>query len=77
MKTAALIAALGAILIAAAVAIVMAWRSAQVEIGVFGWLVIGIGAVLSVILGGGLMALSFYSARRGFDERLNDQDPDR
>ncbi|MBL8557878.1 MAG: hypothetical protein JNM47_04110 [Hyphomonadaceae bacterium] len=77
MKTAALIAALGVILIGSAVAIVMAWRSAQVEIGVFGWLVIGIGALLAVILGGGLMALSFYSARRGFDERLNEQDPER
>jgi len=77
VKTAALIAALGVILIGSAVAIVMAWRSAQVEIGVFGWLVIGIGALLAVILGGGLMALSFYSARRGFDERLNEQDPER
>lgn len=77
MKTAALIATLGAILIGAVVAIVMAWQSAQVEIGVFGWLVIGIGAVLAVILGGGLMALSFFSARRGFDERVNDQDGER
>lgn len=77
MKTAVLVAALGAILIGAVAAIVMAWRSAPVEIGVFGWLVIGIGAVLSVILGGGLMVLSFFSARRGYDDRLNEQDPER
>lgn len=77
MKTAALIAALGAILIAAVVAIVTAWRSAQVEIGLFGWAVIGLGAVLAIALGGGLMALSFFSARRGYDDRLNPNDPER
>lgn len=74
MKTAALIAALGAILIGAAVAMVIAWQSAHVGISVFGWIVIGIGAALAVILGGGLMALSFFSARRGFDDRLNERD---
>ena len=74
MKTAALIAALGAILIGAAVAMVVAWRSAHVEISVFGWVVIGIGAALAVVLGGGLMTLSFFSARRGFDDRLNEHD---
>lgn len=77
MKTAALIASLGAILIAAAIATVMAWSGAHVQISIFGWVVIGIGAVLAVALGGGLMALSFYSARRGYDDRLNDQDPER
>jgi hypothetical protein len=76
VKTAALIAALGAILIGAAVAMVFAWQGAQVDIGVFGWVVIGIGAVLAVILGGGLMALSFFSARRGFDDRVNERDPE-
>lgn len=77
MKTTALVAALGALLIGAVIAIVLAWQSAHVEISIFGWVVIGIGAVLAIALGGGLMALSFYSARRGFDDRLNDQDPER
>ena len=71
MKTAALIAVLGAILIGAVIAIVHAWSSAHVEISLFGWIVIGIGAVVSVLLGGGLMALSFFSARRGFDDRID------
>lgn len=77
MKTAALIATLGAILIAAVVGVIMAWQSAHVEIGVFGWVVIGIGAVLAIALGGGLMALSFFSARRGYDDRVSPPDTDR
>jgi hypothetical protein len=77
VKTAALIATLGAILIAAAIAIVMAWQSAHVEISIFGWVVIGIGAFLAILLGGGLMALSFFSARRGYDDRMNPNDPER
>ncbi|MDX2235393.1 MAG: hypothetical protein NW200_12920 [Hyphomonadaceae bacterium] len=71
MKTAALVAVLGAFLIAAVVAIVYAWSSAGVEISLFGWVVIGLGAVVSVMLGGGLMALSFFSARQGFDDRVD------
>lgn len=77
MKTAALIATLGAILIAAVIGVIMAWQSAHVEIGVFGWVVIGIGAVLAIALGGGLMALSFFSARRGYDDRVSPKDADR
>lgn len=76
MKTAALVAALGAILIAAVVAVVYAWSSAGVEISLFGWIVIGLGAFVSVMLGGGLMALSFFSARRGYDDRVDHLDPE-
>ena len=71
MKTAALVAVLGAILIGAVIALVVAWTNAGVDISLFGWVVIGIGAVVSVALGGGLMALSFFSARRGFDDRVD------
>jgi len=75
VKTAALIAVLGAILIAAVIALVSAWSSAGVEISLFGWVVVGIGAVVSIGLGAGLMALSFFSARRGYDDRI-DRDTD-
>jgi hypothetical protein len=74
VKTAALVAALGAILIASVVALVTAWSSAGVDISLFGWVVIGIGATVSVALGAGLMALSFFSARRGFDDRMDRTD---
>lgn len=74
MKTAALVAVLGAILIGAVIALVVAWTNAGVDISLFGWVVIGIGAVVSVLLGGGLMALSFFSARRGFDDRIDRAD---
>jgi hypothetical protein len=76
VKTAALVAALGAFLIAAVVAVIYAWSSADVEISLFGWIVIGLGAFVSVLLGGGLMALSFFSARRGYDDRMDAGEPE-
>ena len=40
-----------------------------------GWIALIAGSVGMVVLGGGLMALSFYSARSGHDEAAW-QDPD-
>jgi hypothetical protein len=76
VKTAALVAVLGAILIGAVVAAIYAWSSADVKISLFGWIVIGLGAFVSVMLGSGLMALSFLSARRGYDDRIDHLDTD-
>lgn len=39
------------------------------EMSIHGWVALAAGTLLSLALGGGLMALSFYSARRGYDER--------
>ncbi|WP_409189712.1 hypothetical protein [Bradyrhizobium sp. RDM4] len=33
-----------------------------------GWIALGLGAFVSVVLGCGLMALMFFSSRRGYDE---------
>ena len=33
-----------------------------------GWIALSLGAVFSLIVGIGLMALLFYSSRRGYDE---------
>ncbi|MFZ4069499.1 MAG: hypothetical protein ACOYJ6_05265 [Caulobacterales bacterium] len=46
------------------------WRRIDVEIPLFGWIAIAAGVGLSVLLGAGLMALSFYSARSGHDDRV-------
>jgi hypothetical protein len=44
---------------------------------VHGWIALGLGTFLSLGVGGGLMALVFYSARKGYDERIDvDTDPD-
>ena len=46
----------------------------EVEIGVHGLIAIGLGAVLTFGLGAGLMALMFFSARRGYDEQARETD---
>jgi hypothetical protein len=69
MRTLALIAALGVLLIAALAAAAYLWSSlAEVEIGFHGVLALVLGVLLSLVLGGGLMALVFYSSRHGHDE---------
>ena len=40
-------------------------------ISVHGWIAMGIGTVFSLLIGCGLMWLSFYSAREGYDERAD------
>ena len=52
------------------------WRQmGQIELGLHGWIALIAGSVGMVVLGGGLMALSFYSSRSGHDEAAW-QDPD-
>ena len=51
------------------------WRElGEVAIGTHGLIAIGLGAVLTFLLGAGLMALMFFSARRGYDERAREAD---
>lgn len=40
-------------------------------IPLYGWVAIAGGTVLSLLVGGGLMALVFYSNRRGFDDDVS------
>ena len=44
------------------------WRMADVQIGFHGMTALILGAVFSLLLGGGLMALVFYSHRHGHDD---------
>jgi hypothetical protein len=47
-----------------------AWRAlADVEMSVSGYVAMVLGAVVSLAVGGGLMALLFWSNRKGFDDR--------
>ena len=43
-------------------------KMGQVALGLHGWLALIAGAAGTIILGCGLMALSFYSSRSGHDE---------
>jgi hypothetical protein len=38
------------------------------HITVHGWIAMGLGTIFSLIVGCGLMALAFYSARHGYDQ---------
>lgn len=49
-----------------------AWRMAgNTPISIHGYVALTLGVVLSLALGGGLMALAFYSARKGYDDDQN------
>ena len=72
----AIIVALLALLAAAVALVVYVWRATDIEIPDYGWAALAAGSFFSVLVGGGLMALVFYSSRAGYDEpaRLNDND---
>jgi hypothetical protein len=44
------------------------WNMVVASVPSFVWLLLAIGSVLCIVLGGGLMALVFYSNRMGYDE---------
>ena len=46
-----------------------------ISLSIHGWLSIIVGVVSSFLLGGGLMALSFYSAKSGHDAKVAEYDP--
>ncbi len=45
------------------------------EMSIHGWIAMWLGVVLSMALGAGLMSLVFYSARRGYDDRVEFEPP--
>jgi hypothetical protein len=53
------------------------WAMMAVDIPAWGWAAIILGTGLSLLVGFGLMALMFYSARHGYDEGAHQIDPDR
>lgn len=75
MKTVLLVVCLSAILAVSLVFALAGWDSSSMSI--HGWVALGLGTFLSLAIGGGLMALVFYSARKGYDDRIEvDVPPD-
>jgi uncharacterized membrane protein YccC len=68
MKTALLAGVLITILVVVLFGVLSDWDASAMS--VHGWIALTIGTVLSLLVGGGLMALVFYSARHGYDDRI-------
>jgi hypothetical protein len=61
------LAVMAALLIAAIIYAIQAWQSFDTTISTAGWIFMGMGIVFTTLVGGGLMALVFYSSRKDFD----------
>jgi hypothetical protein len=58
-----------AFLIAAIVYAVHAWNAMSgVHVSPLGWLFMALGVIVTTLVGGGLMALVFYSSRHDYDQ---------
>ena len=51
------------------------WILVDVDVPVWAWMSMAFGALLSILVGGGLMALIFYSSRKGYDEPPHQIEP--
>lgn len=62
------IAVLCAMLVAACVLGYLGWTSTDTSVPASGYVALVLGVVFSLVVGVGLMALVFYSSRKGYDE---------
>jgi hypothetical protein len=67
---------LGGLSILAVTFLVQAWRHVEAEMSMHGWIALGLGVVVTMAVGVGLMALVFFSARRGYDDAVASDDSD-
>lgn len=75
MKAFLLIVVLGGLLAVVMFGVLTGWDSSAMSI--HGWIALGLGTFFSLAVGGGLMALVFHSARKGYDDRIEiDRDAD-
>ena len=73
-RSAAVIVVLCGLLVAAIATTVWAWRRiGEVQISGHGYVALVLGAVVAFAVGAGLMALVFFSSRRGYDEEAHRQ----
>ena len=69
-----LLAALGPLLGFALWGFTAAWRlGGDTKMSIHGWIAMGLAAVLTLALGGGLMWLAFFSSRHGYDDDQSGQ----
>ncbi len=62
-----------ALLAAALIMTAGGWaRLVGIQMSTAGIVALVLGSLLSLAIGGGLMALLFYSARKGYDEQVHD-----
>ncbi|MBL8530420.1 MAG: hypothetical protein JNK94_01690 [Hyphomonadaceae bacterium] len=75
MKAFLLTITLGGLLAVVLFGVLTGWDASAMSI--HGWIALALGTFLSLAVGGGLMALVFYSARKGYDDRIEiDRSPD-
>ena len=65
---------LGGLLVLAVTFMVQAWTRFDAQMSIHGWIALTLGVVLSLAIGLGLMALVFFSARRGYDDAVGRED---
>ena len=57
-----------ALLVAACILGYRGWTSTDTQVPEAGYVALVLGVVFSLVIGAGLMALVFYSSRKGYDE---------
>jgi hypothetical protein len=59
---------LSAFLVAAGIIGYLGWTSTDADVPTSGYVAMALGVIFSLVVGVGLMALVFYSSRKGYDE---------
>jgi len=72
LPTILLFVVLFALLALAITFMITTWQQSHAQMSIHGWIALGLGVFFSVVVGCGLMALMFYSSRRGYDERASE-----
>jgi len=68
LGTWAVVAVLSAFLLVACIIGYLGWTSTDTDVPTSGYVAMALGVIFSVVVGVGLMALVFYSSRKGYDE---------
>jgi hypothetical protein len=68
LGTWAVVIVLSAFLVAAGIIGYLGWTSTDADVPTSGYVAMALGVIFSLVVGVGLMALVFYSSRKGYDE---------